>query len=307
MKIYKYPNSVPHVHDSIEGYENVVPFSEKGLHDHCEIVHNPAEADFFYMGQWSNDYKLFNISNYPYFEQNKERHIVDLEGDGGFDIPEYLWDSIVTVNGPYLKYDSKIKNLFVRPTFSTLFVDMSKNRFEPVEPCLERSVGFKGFINCQTRYNMYIQLTQFNNGIIDAEVEANPIWNGPSTVGSEIQEDYVRRLKKHAFTLCPRGAGVDSVRLLEACYYGRIPILISDEDYLLVDHKYADTSFVKKVIWDGKSNLASILKEIVSVDDSQVEEDQRKAKEYFEDTLRIYMDNPTQYMIDWMQKQRLTR
>ena len=95
------------------------------------------------------------------------------------------------------------------------------------------------------------------------------------------------------------------MRLLEACYFGRIPILISDEDYLLVDHKYSDTSFVKRVIWDGKSNLASIIREIVTVDDSQVENDQRKAKEYFVNTLRTYMYNPTKYIIDWMKKQGL--
>ena len=305
MKIYKYPNAVPHVHDSIEGYENVIPFSNKGLEEECTLVTNPEEADYYYMGQWSNDYKLFDINNFKYFSSCPEKHIIDLEGDGGFDIPSFLWNSIITVNGPLKEYDSKIRNLFVRPTFSTLFVDICNNRFDTVDHCVTKSLGFKGYINCKTRHMMYINLTEFNNGILDVELEANPIWNGPSEVGSKIQENYIQGLKKNAFTLCPRGSGVDSVRLLEACYYGRIPILITDKDYLLVDHKYSDTSFVRRVIWDGKTDLVPILKEFTNVEDSIIKEDQLKARYYFDTTLRKYMDNPTKYMLSWMKKRGL--
>ncbi|MAK50947.1 hypothetical protein [Marinobacter sp.] len=303
MKIYKYTNAVPHVHDSSEWYKDVIPFSDKGLSE-MDLTDSPEDADFFYMGQWSHDNQLFNINNFEHFNKYPEKHIVDLEGDGGFGIPEYLWKSIITVNGPLAHYDDKIPNLFVRPTFSRLFVDICKNRFESIDECYDRSVGFKGLINCKTRYDMFTHL--HNRGdVLDTDMQANPTWNGPSEVGSEIQEDYVASLKKRAFALCPRGAGVDSVRLLEACYYGRIPILISDVDYLLVDHKHSDTSFVRRVIWDGKSDLAPIIKEIVNVDDSVIKKDQEKASKYFEETLRSYMRNPTSYMLDWMKKQGL--
>jgi len=303
IKIYKYPSAVPHVHDSSDWYQDVIPFSEKGLSE-ISLTDNPEDADFLYMGQWSHDNKLFNISNFKHFNKFPEKHIVDLEGDGGFGIPEYLWKSIITVNGPLVEYDSKISNLFVRPTFSRLFVDICKNRFEDMEECYVRSVGFKGLINCKTRYDMFVHLHN-RSDILDAEMQANPTWSGPSEVGSKIQEDYISSLKKRAFALCPRGAGVDSVRLLEACYYGRIPILISDSDYLLVDHKYSDTSFVRRVIWDGKSDLAPILKDIVSVDEAIIREDQIKARNYFENTLRKYMNDPTSYLINWMQKKGL--
>jgi len=304
IKVYKYPAAKPHVHDSIPDYNNCIPFSEKGISDYCSLV-SPQEADYFYMGQYSFDMDTdLNLDNFPYFKDFPEKHIIDLEGDGGFGIPEYLWNSIITVNGPLAHYDDKIPNLFVRPTFSKLFVDICKNRFESPEECYNRSVGFKGLINCQTRYDMFVNLHS-SRGILDTEMQANPTWNGPSEVGSAIQENYISSLKKRAFALCPRGAGVDSVRLLEACYYGRIPILISDVDYLLVDHKHSDTSFVRRVIWDGKSDVAPILKDIVSVDEAIIREDQIKARNYFENTLRKYMNDPTSYLINWMQKKGL--
>tara|TARA_R110002020_G_C16318711_1_gene774596 strand:+ start:6547 stop:7491 length:945 start_codon:yes stop_codon:yes gene_type:complete len=305
MKIYKYPTAIPQVHDSDVNYYNVIPFSEKGLQDHCELVSNPEDADYYYMGQWSHDYKLFNIDNFKYFSLYPEKHIIDLEGDGGFDIPSFLWNSIVTVNGPLGKYNSKIKNLFVRPTFSTLFVDMCRNREEEVQECVSKSLGFKGFINCQTRYDMFRHLENVNKEVIDVELENNPVWNGPSEVGSEIQESYTEILKKHAFALCPRGSGTDSVRLLEACFYGRIPILISDEDYLLVDHKHADTSFVRRIIWDGKTSLSKELLKVINVSDLTIKQDQKKAKMFFETVLKVYMEDPTKYMLEWMVKQKL--
>ena len=301
LRVFKYENGYAHVHDSIPEYRNVTPFSEDGVSEWCDLTDNPEEADLFLMGQWPRGSQL-NIKDFEHFEKYKEKHFIDLEGEGGLDIPEFLWQSIVSVNGPPSHYASKVKNVFVRPTFSKLFVDLCRNRFEDIEHSNDRSVGFKGFINCQTRYDMFMHLGNQPN-ILDSTLEANPTWNGPAEVGSEIQEEYIARLKKHAFTLCPRGSGVDSVRLLEACYYGRIPILISDFDYELVDHLQSDTSFVRKVIWDGSVNLATIIKDIVSVDDSVIEEDQRRAKSYFENTLREYMNDPTLYVCKWLKNQ----
>jgi len=209
------------------------------------------------------------------------------------------------VNGPLKEYDSKIRNLFVRPTFSKLFVNICKNRFEDLKYCLDRSFGFRGYINCNTRYNMFNNLIQKNNGTVKVDLISNNHWNGPSLVGSKIQEEYLEDLKKYAFSLCPRGSGTDSVRLLESCYYGRVPVLISDVDYLLVDHKYSDSSFIRRIIWDGKTDLAPILKELTNIEDCIIKEDQTKARYYFDNTLRKYMDNPTKYMLNWMEKQGL--
>lgn len=302
IKLFLYHNAQTHVHDEIKGYENTVPFSRQGISDHCTITQAPEHADYFYMGQYSRDRdKNFSVKNFPFFELYKNKHIIDLEGEGGLPIPESLFDCIVTVNGPLSEYKTKIYKLFTRPTFSTLFVDIAKNRYEDIPNVVNRNLGFKGFVNCQTRYDMFVTLFSAKN--IKVLLEQNPSWSGPSKVGSSLQEDYINKLKQFSFALCPRGSGIDSVRLWEACYYKRIPILISDKDYLMVGEDLFDTSFIQKIILSGRNlieNLEQRLLTIINVPDEKIIELQNQAKSYFETIIRPYMLDPTKFMLRWL-------
>lgn len=303
LKIYYYPNAKDHVHDLDINYINTVPFSKLGISTYCELT-SPENADFFYMGQFSYDRdKNFTTKDFKFFESSKEKHIIDLEGDGGFDIPEELFNSIITVNGPKAIYDPKIKNLFVRPTFSTLLLDICRNRFEEFNYNLNRKFCFQGFINSQIRYNMFIKLLNQNKLLV--ELKYNNNWSGPSIVGSDIQKTYEQMIKRNAFSLCPRGSGLDSVRLLESCYYGRVPILISDIDYLLVDHKYADTSFIPRIISSSLDELIVKLELLINLNNEDIINIQQLAYNYFNSVIRKYLLDPTGYMIDWMKKQKL--
>lgn len=46
--------------------------------------------------------------------------------------------------------------------------------------------------------------------------------------GSRLKRDYADSVRKSKFVLCPRGAGVGSIRLFEALKAGRPPVIISD-------------------------------------------------------------------------------
>ena len=122
IKLYIYENSKKHEHDTNSSgmssdLYNTVPLSEKGISDHCIVVTDPKEADYFYMGQFSQDkMEILKIKkqDYKYFEGNEKRHILDIDGEGGFEasnrpaIPKWLRNSIITTNGP-LKTYSDIK------------------------------------------------------------------------------------------------------------------------------------------------------------------------------------------------------
>ena len=89
------------------------------------------------MGQFKNDPSIQNYStkNFEFFEGNESKHIFDYEGEGGQEhgaggeaIPEWLHDSIITANGTLKKY--KDLNIYTRPTFTNLLVDIAHNRFD---------------------------------------------------------------------------------------------------------------------------------------------------------------------------------
>ena len=151
MKLFVYDNAKPHVHDNMAAYVNTVPLSKIGIEQHFEITKIPTEADYFYMGQIANEtFTMIGPQQFEFYKEHKDRHICDIEGEGGMPIPNWLHDAILTTMGP-LKIYSNIKKLFARPTFSHLLVDIIKNRNEKFELPTQKSFGFRGFLNHRMR------------------------------------------------------------------------------------------------------------------------------------------------------------
>ena len=185
-KLYVYPRVSKHVHDETDIYYNTVPLSEKGIKDHF-ILSSPETADYFYMGQISNNkFSFLSPDMYRYLEGNENRHIVDVEGEGGQPIVSWLHDCIITSMGPLKKY-SHLNRLFTRPTFSHLFLDIIKNRNESFEIPAEKSFGFRGYLNHQMRAMM---LHSLHNSDFKKELHMNRTWSGPSEIGGKVQHDY---------------------------------------------------------------------------------------------------------------------
>lgn len=299
-KLYVYPRVSKHVHDETDIYYNTVPLSEKGIKDHF-ILSSPETADYFYMGQISNNkFSFLSPDMYRYLEGNENRHIVDVEGEGGQPIVSWLHDCIITSMGPLKKY-SHLNRLFTRPTFSHLFLDIIKNRNESFEIPAEKSFGFRGYLNHQMRAMM---LHSLHNSDFKKELHMNRTWSGPSEIGGKVQQDYIQTMKDNLLSLCPRGSGIDSVRLIESCYYTRVPILISDHDYFLVGEDDKELDFVYRITGEDliPSKLTEQLQAIYDTPIEELTERAEAARNYFDSVIRSYFDDPTAYFLSWLDK-----
>jgi hypothetical protein len=291
IKIYVYPHAPEHSHDTVFPiFKNTVPLSISNLkeHHHIEIVDNPYGADFYYMGQWTRNKPLLT-KECKYLKDYPHRHIIDIEGEGGLPIPEELHNVIITTNGPLRIYEDKIKYLFVRPTFSKRLLDLCHNNYDYLNNT-NRKITFRGYINHPVR----IQVCRvFKNQNID--LVAHGQWLGLIDIEDKRSKDYIDSLTDNTYILCPRGTGIDSVRLLESCLVRRIPILISDQDYILPFEWCADTSFIQKVI----KMPFSIEDFNFNHTDEEIIEMQNKAFNYG-NTIKQYMKDPTSFFMSWL-------
>tara|TARA_R100001126_G_C4875546_1_gene175673 strand:+ start:865 stop:1782 length:918 start_codon:yes stop_codon:yes gene_type:complete len=299
-KLYVYPHAKRHVHDDTEIYYNTVPMSKKGIEENFQLS-SPDEADYFYMGQIPNDrFNQFTPSAYKYLKGNESRHIVDVEGEGGMPIAPWVHDCIVTTMGPLKRY-SNMKYLFTRPTFSHLFLDIIKNRNEDFSLPTEKSFGFRGFLNHKMRMMMVHAL---HNSDFEKDMHINRTWSGPSPIGGDVQNRYIETMKNNLISLCPRGSGIDSVRLIETCYYKRVPVLISDHDYYLFGEDNGDLDFVYRITGENLTpeKIRDELDTIYSAPVEALHERALAAREYFDNVIREYFKDPTKYLLNWLDK-----
>ena len=137
------------------------------------------------------------------------------------------------------------------------------------------------------------------------ELHVNRRWAGPSEIGGKVQGDYIETMKNNLISLCPRGSGIDSVRLIESCYYTRVPVLISDHDYFLVGEDEYDLDFVYRIT--GKDltpeELDEKLNMIYDTPISELKDRAFAAREYFDTVIRSYFEDPTEYFQNWLQTQ----
>ena len=310
VKLYVYPHARPHDHDTSGFCENSVPFSKKGIEDNC-VLTTPDQAEYFYMGQFNNDrgdLARYKPSDFKYFVGNEDRHICDIEGEGGFEasnrsaIPSWLNNSVITTMGPLKKY-KYIKYLFTRPTFSKLLLDIINNQDKDFEFPKHNSFGLRAYMNHKIRaLTVYV----LHHSDYRKELHVNKRWQGLSEIGSNTQRDFIDTMLNNSISLCPRGSGIDSVRLLETCYYGRVPVLISDHDYYLFAEDRHDTSFCYRICQENMTPefLKEKLDIIYNTPNHELEEKSKLAKEYFETVVREYFKDPTLYFLKWIEDEK---
>jgi len=201
--------------------------------------------------------------------------------------------------GPLKRY-SNIEYLFTRPTFSYLLLEIINNRNEEYTLPDKRSFGFRGFLNHRIRAMM---LHAVHHSDFKKDIHINRSWSGPSEVGSEVQQDFIDTMLSNSLSLCPRGSGIDSVRLLETCYYNRVPILISDEDYFLVGEDHYDTSFIFRICGNDLTpqKIKQQLEYIYTLPRDEIERRANAAKQYFDNVVREYFKDPTAYFLKWLE------
>jgi hypothetical protein len=91
----------------------------------------------------------------------------------------------------------------------------------------------------------YLKLAYMNFNINTYKVERQKVYNKFSnekfiTIGGQENSmngrlKYLREIREHKFVLCPRGNGIDTHRMWETLYMGRIPIVIYEPMYKVLE------------------------------------------------------------------------
>ena len=299
MKIFIYPTARTHSHDLINEYENTTPLSKEGIKRHCIVVTNPDEADFFYVGQIS-DGTMHEIkeSEFYYLKGNEHRHIVTIEGDWTNNtIPSYLLGCIFTGNG--MKDYKKTYKYCARPCMSKLLVHLAKNKVDyNVTYDCKKSFGFKG------QYDVHGTRLKVNNILQDLnlpkEILFNNTWLGSINLRENFTiQEYAKTFQNNLLSLCPRGAGEDTIRFYETCFFGRVPIIVGDTKIMNEDNY--DCSFMYRISSrETDINIKRFLSDIFNTPDNILIEKAKKAKLFFNEVVVKYFEDPTLNFINFL-------
>ncbi|MBM4053784.1 MAG: tetratricopeptide repeat protein [Planctomycetes bacterium] len=306
LKVYIYPNAKPVNCDDNPNFANTAPLSKQGLFTWIDVV-EPEDAEYFYMGQTTDStIHEFDINKFAYFNGNEERHIIDIEGDWHNlyldQVHPYLKKSIVTISGNASCQPIKNWNVCTRPPFSYLLADILKNRHERFSFPNKNTFGFKGCIDrgmIRIKVANAIKLANLN-----CEYIINQQWFGRTEKDHPEVKKYEQFMLKHLFALCPRGTGHDSIRFYEACFFERVPVVISDS--LIAGEDYYNMSFLFRIsAKSSEKEIAAELKRISEIPLSEAIERGKMARQYFEDVIRTYYNDPTKYFITFLNRNQL--
>jgi hypothetical protein len=302
LKLYIYPNAREHVQDNMEeAYSNTVPFSRKGLADHCESV-TPDEADYFYMGQVSCGLPLPGKDEFKYFEGNEERHIIDFEGDWFHSsIPDWLRKSLISVTGIKKEYSGI--NIFPRLPLSYLLLDIIRNNrkrdhvFEP-----NKSFGFKGFPDPRgIRLKSAVAVEWAG---VKSDIHFNDAWQAKAAVNTEMVQSYCDAIVRNTFFLCPAGTGVDSIRFFEVCYFSSIPIVLSDAFTMGHEINKEEPFYFQIDPYTTVEEMVEKFKKIEQTSLPELKKMSENASKFFEHNIRRYFEDPTLRFIEWLDQEK---
>ena len=302
--LFVYPNAKPHVHDNeemhlvngVSQYINTVPLSEIGIKNHFNLTTH-EDADFFYMGQISDGMEIPNKENFIYLKDNEHKHICDIEGDWvNKQIPNWMFNCILTINGARKEYGA-IK-MFVRPTFSFLLVDLAKNKLPYERRQIDNiSFGFRGYLD---PYGVRLKMINaFNKSNLIGDVSITNVWMAQNDIHSDNAKKYINILTNNIFSLCPMGSGFDSIRFFESCYYGAIPIVISDI-FVPFQKEFGKPFFFEIDYRLSEDEIKTKLIEITQTPIEIIKEMSDNAQDYFNCFIVSYFKDPTLTFLNWL-------
>jgi len=307
-KVYFYPGSRdPSLHER-DGYIDCVPFSPNGIAKWIEPTGNPDEAQLFYCGQFHDKgaWKL-NPNKFEFLQGQESKHVFEIEGDWrGMDIPEWLKPCVMTaMNVPER---NRGWNIMARPGCSRLLVHLAREAPSGFEMPMKRQFWFRGQRDSRGLRARLVDVLEENFVTIceprEVDFQFNDFWGAILGPGDQRVEDFQQAMRESAFILCPAGEGQATLRMYEACYYGRIPILIADCLWTWED--VTDISFAFRISPQaGDEKIVKALAGIFTIPDSELEDRCRMAALYFEHIVRFYFQDPTLFLLTWLGKKCL--
>lgn len=291
-KLFIYDNINMPIHDGIYEYQNVVPFCKKGIRDNFQITNNPSEADIFYMGQFSEG-RFYGLGQFYLLDEYPDKHVCDIEGDWfNVALPEHVLSKcIFTINGLKNEYKHHLNRMFIRPTFSKNLMkllhqdhkhDINYNRKFTF-------IGFNDPLNIRLQLKYFLESKYQNN----TDIIITNKWLGSSD-SKDDHDKFNNMILSGTFSLCPRGTGVDSVRFLESCYHGRIPIVISDN--ICFGYDFPTKFYFQQ---NPNENYEEFFDHIVNLSDNEIKKYSNNAKKFFNTYVKSYFDDPTKFFMRW--------
>lgn len=303
LKTYFYPGSRdPSLHER-SGYVDCVPFSPQGIERWIEPTDNPDEAQLFYCGQFHDkDAWRLNPGRFEFLQGRELKHVFDVEGDWrGMDIPEWLKPCVLTVMNAREK--NRGWNIMARPGCSKLLVHLAREALSGFRPPPKRQFWFRGQQDSGgLRARMWKVIHESG---LPVELKINGFWGAVLDVNNQEVVEYQRGMEDSAFVLCPGGEGWGAtLRMYEACHFGRVPILIADCLWAWED--VTDVSFAFRIPPTASDDeMGKALADIFAISDPELEDRCRMAALYFEHVVKFYFHDPTECFLAWAKKKEL--
>lgn len=317
MNLFIYKNANIHTHDKIPEFVGTTPFCQTGIQKHCNIVKNPDSADFFYMGQVSDGniddpVNILTEQTWTFLPERELQHIMDLEGDfcddkrftacgyGRTIAPDWALKPIKSCAPT--KYVHWKQPIMARPHVSQLLIFLSQNPECDIEFPDEISFGFRGQAGPLPTRTRLANL--FKKSSIKNEIVLNADWGGRKGLDSPAVTNYIDSLYRNLISLCPESSCSATIRFYETCFFARVPVIVGEQ--MVMEEGDYDTSFIFKV--NPKCTDEELLSQFQKIADSpysELIEKARAARQYFMDVVVKYFQDPTAYMINWMQKKGL--
>lgn len=177
------------------------------LASECELVYNPDEADYIiYETAGDPVHEVANIKNlYP-----RDKLVFILSGDLDVSDDESLWfaSNLVPSENKFQLYITNPRIYATEPSFEEkdIFGYFGGTIWEAPEREFMYSLSEKWVIEPVDNY-----------------------WHLPNEDRVIISNKSYEKIKRSLYTLCPRGNGPSSMRIIEALACGSIPILINDD------------------------------------------------------------------------------
>ena len=303
-KVYFYPGSRGATIYERDGYVDCVPFSPEGIARWIEPTENPDEAQLFWCGQFHDkDAWKLNSNRFEFLTGRENRHVFEIEGDWrGMEIPEWLRPCILTaMNVPER---NRGWNIMARPGCSRLLIHLAREAPSGFKMPSNRQFWFRGQWDSQGLRERLHDVLAVDFLPEDFEFIINPQWAAHLAIDNSWTRDFQQQMIDNAFILCPAGEGQATLRMYEACYYGRIPIVIADCLWAWED--VTDVSFAFRVSPQaGDEEMAKALADIFSRAESELEDRCRQAALYFEHVVKRYFQDPTDFLLTWLRKKAL--
>ena len=292
-KLYIYPNARIQSQDKINEYFNTTPMSIEGVNRHFNVVTNPEEADFLHMGMIScGTAQEFSEKNFPYLATYPDKHIVDLEGDWVSNVaPPWVAERIKSGNSSKPEHLKGI--MCVRPAVSNFLAYLAKTNPEyELEFPETNTFCFRGYPD---PFGVRPRIVEIMKRLqLPGEYSLTNEFNARKPLTSEEVTEYYQLLHRHLISMCPRGAGIDSIRFYETCFFGRVPVCVSDAKWL--GEELYDMSFAYRLSPSlTDEEIARQLRDIANTPTSELIERGKKARDYFQKVVVEYFKDPTLY------------